>query len=83
MAHKGRSTDVSGAARIIKQDALTGAPLVGGTCRALCVGTAGTATFIDADGNICTDYPLQVGYNPIQVQQITTLTTAANVWALW
>lgn len=83
MAEKGRSTAVWGATKIIKQDSLTGSPLVGGPCRGLLVGTAGTATVVDANGNTCTDIPLQVGYNPIQLQQITALTTAANVWALW
>jgi hypothetical protein len=53
------------------------------TTRGLLVGTAGTATLVDADGNTCTDVPLQVGYNPLQIQKLTTLTTAANVWALY
>lgn len=83
MAAKGISSAVYGARKIIKQDSLTGSALVGGVCRALQVGTAGTATFIDADGNTCTNYPLTAGYNPIQIQQITSLGTASDVWALW
>jgi hypothetical protein len=53
------------------------------TCRALLVGTGGTATVRDADGNTCADIPLQVGYNPIQIDKLTALGTAANVWALY
>jgi hypothetical protein len=53
------------------------------TTRGLLVGTAGTATVVDADGNTCTDIPLQAGYNPLQIQKLTTLTSAANVWALY
>jgi len=51
--------------------------------RALLVGTAGTATVVDADGNTATDIPLQAGYNPLQIQKLTALGTAANVWALY
>jgi hypothetical protein len=83
MAAKGKNSVVYSSTKLVKQDLLTGAPLVGGPCRALLVGTAGSATLIDLDGNTCTDVPLQAGYNPIQVQQITSLGTAANVWALW
>lgn len=52
------------------------------TCRSLLVGTAGTATVIDADGNTATDIPLQAGYNPIRVTKVT-FGTAADVWALY
>lgn len=52
--------------------------------RGICCGTAGTATFIDAAGNTCTNYPLQAGYNPIRVKQIkSTGTTASDIWALF
>ncbi|KRQ99259.1 hypothetical protein [Bradyrhizobium valentinum] len=51
-------------------------------CRALLVGTAGTATIVDADGDTATDYPLQQGYNPIRATKVT-LGTANNVWALY
>jgi hypothetical protein len=57
-------------------------PFAGGTCRALLVGTAGTATVIDAEGNTSTNIPLQVGYNPIRVSKVT-YGTAADVWALY
>jgi len=69
--------------KIVKQDSGVGSDIVGGVCRGLLVGTAGTATIVDADGNTCTDIPLQAGYNPIQVRKITSLGTASNIWALW
>lgn len=53
------------------------------TTRGLLVGTGGTATVMDAEGNTCTDIPLQTGYNPLQIQKLTALGTAANVWALY
>lgn len=53
------------------------------TCRALWVGTAGTATLRDADGNTLTDFPLVAGSNQIQVDKLTALGTAASVWALY
>jgi len=52
-------------------------------CRGLNVGTGGTATIMDADGNTITDYILSAGYNPVQIQKLTALGTAANVWALY
>lgn len=51
------------------------------TTRGLLVGTGGTATIIDADGNTCVDVPLQTGWNPVQIQALTALGTAANIWA--
>ncbi len=50
--------------------------------RSLCVGTAGTATMIDEAGNTLTNYPLQAGYNPIKIKNIT-LGTASDVWGLY
>lgn len=52
------------------------------TCRCLLVGTAGTATVIDAEGNTSTNIPLQAGYNPLRLTQVT-FGTAADVWALY
>lgn len=60
----------------------SGVNLTAGVCRALLVGTAGTATVIDAEGNTSTDIPLQAGYNPLRVSKVT-FGTAANVWALY
>lgn len=82
--------DASGAVHPVQNDDPAGAiyPVVSdvdfpeGICRALCVGTAGTATLIDAEGNTATNYPLQVGYNPIRVSKVT-YGTAANVWRLY
>lgn len=51
-------------------------------CRALCVGTAGTGTLIDASGGTATDYPLQQGYNPIRCTKVT-FGTVNDVWALY
>lgn len=54
-----------------------------GITRSLWVGTAGTATFIDADGNTCTDFPLKAGSNPFQIKRLTSLGTASDVWAVY
>lgn len=51
--------------------------------RGLLVGAGGTATVVDADGNTCTNIPLQTGYNPLQIQKLTALGTATDVWALY
>lgn len=60
------------------------ADLTGGVCRGLLVGTAGAATIIDGEGNVCEAVPLQQGYNPIGVQRIyATGLTASNIWALY
>jgi hypothetical protein len=59
------------------------ADLTNGICRALLVGTAGTANLMDADGNIRTDVPLQVGYNQLSVKQVRTGGVADNIWALY
>jgi hypothetical protein len=54
-----------------------------GPCRSLNVGTAGTANLMDLTGEIRTDYPLQAGYNPIEVKQVRTGGTADDIWALY
>jgi hypothetical protein len=54
-----------------------------GVCRAVLVGTAGTAHIIDASGAERTDVPLQQGINPIGIRRIKTGGTAANIWALY
>jgi hypothetical protein len=59
------------------------ADLPDGACRALLVGTAGTATLVDADGNTAVSVPLQVGYNPLSVVRIKAGGTADNIWALY
>lgn len=57
--------------------------LPGGACRALLVGTAGTATLMTLGGDTRTDVPLQAGYNPIACLQVRTGGTADNIWALY
>lgn len=52
-------------------------------CRALWVGTAGTATIIDGTGATRTDVPLIVGPNPFQVRRVLTGGTASDIWALF
>ena len=52
-------------------------------CRGLLVGTAGTANITMLDGNVCTDVPLQAGYNPIAVRHVNTGGTATDIWALY
>lgn len=55
-----------------------------GVCRCLLVGTAGTATILDAEGNQTTLVPLIAGYNPIMVRRVfNTALTAANIKALY
>lgn len=51
-------------------------------CRGLLVGTAGSATVIDANGNTAALIPLQQGYNPIRVKQIKNVGDAGDIWAL-
>jgi hypothetical protein len=57
--------------------------LAEGVCRALLVGTAGTANLIDASGAERTNIPLQQGYNPIGVQRVMTGGSASDLWALY
>lgn len=57
--------------------------LPNGPCRALWVGSAGTANLIDLDGNTLTDFPLIAGPNPIGVQQVSEGGDADDIWALY
>ncbi len=59
------------------------ADLAGGPCRALLVGTAGTANLQEIDGTTRTNVPLQQGYNPLGCKQVRTGGTAADIWALY
>ena len=54
-----------------------------GPCRALAVGTAGTINITELDGTDRDDFPVQVGYNPIQVSAVRAGGTAENIWALY
>jgi hypothetical protein len=59
------------------------AALPQGPCRSLLVGTAGTANITDWSGNLCTNIPLQAGYNPIMCREVRTGGTASDIWALY
>lgn len=59
------------------------ADLPGGTCRALRVGTPGTANLMQHDGTIRANVPLFVGDNPLEARQVRTGGTAADIWALY
>lgn len=59
------------------------AALPNGQCRALLVGTAGTANIHDGTGTLRENVPLQVGYNPIRCRQVRTGGTADNIWAIY
>ena len=54
-----------------------------GVCRALLVGTAGSANLIDASGAERTGVPLQQGFNPIGVQRVKNGGSATDLWALY
>ncbi len=51
-------------------------------CNGLLVGTAGTATVVTAAGNTRTSIPLQAGFNPIRVKQVTNTGGASDIWAV-
>ena len=57
--------------------------LANGICRALLVGTPGTANLMDATGNAVANVPLQPGFNPIGVRRLMTGGTVDNVWAIY
>lgn len=71
----------AGAVRLVTK--ADGTDLPGGPCRALLVGTPGTANIVDMTGTECSDVPLQAGYNPIAVRQVETGGTADDIWALY
>lgn len=59
------------------------ADLPGGTCRALLVGTAGTANLMQRDGTVRANVPLQQGYNPLVCLQVRTGGDADDIWAIY
>lgn len=78
------NTRPSGTIRaVVKSDTVNVDMINGQWPRALLVGTAGTATVIDATGVTSTSIPLQAGYNPISVQRVLNTGTAADIWALY
>lgn len=68
---------------VTKSDTTDLAQINGEWPRALLVGTAGTASIIDASGQTCTNVPLQKGYNPISVRRVLNSGTASDIWALY
>lgn len=64
---------------VVKADA----ELPGGTCKALLVGTAGSANLVDAEGIARASVPLQQGYNPLRCRSVATGGSAADIWALY
>lgn len=77
------ATGASAPAGRIVAVAKADADLAEGTCRALLVGTAGSANLIDAAGQACANVPLQQGYNPLRCRRVATGGTADNIWALY
>lgn len=71
---------VSKAVKITKAD---DTDLANGICKALWVGTAGSANLVDAEGNDLALFPLQAGFNPIRVKQVETGGDADNIWACY
>ena len=74
------------AGKFVKLDSFAG---VGGLVagpgmpRALWVGTAGAVAAIDAYGNVLSAFPLFAGYNPVMLSELTTLTSASNIWGMY
>ncbi|WP_298618646.1 hypothetical protein [uncultured Zoogloea sp.] len=59
------------------------AALPGGPCRALLVGTAGTANLRQVDGTDRANVPLQQGFNPLAASQVRLGGTASDIWAIY
>lgn len=74
----------SGIVRAITKSDTVDIPQINGmSIRAVFCGTAGTCSFLDATNTLVTDFPLQVGVNPIKPMRILNSGTAANLWALY
>jgi hypothetical protein len=59
------------------------ADLPGGPCRALWVGTAGTANITTLAGNDRDNFPVFIGLNQIQVKRVRPGGTASDIWAVY
>lgn len=57
--------------------------LADGTCRALLVGSGGSANLVDAGGNDLVAVPLQTGFNPVRISRVKTGGTASDIWAIY
>lgn len=60
-----------------------GSALPRGSCRALWVGTPGTANVTDGSGNACANVPLIQGLNPFRIRSVEAGGTADDIWALY
>jgi hypothetical protein len=82
MAHPRINTDIT----VTKFVLLTKADdtdFTDGACRALWVGTEGTANLVQEDGTARADVPLKPGLFPCSVIQLETGGTADDIWALY
>lgn len=73
----------AGSATIYAPVTKADADLPGGICRALLVGTAGTANLQQQDGTTRANVPLHAGYHPLVCKQVRTGGTAADIWAIY
>lgn len=79
----GTAADCAPSSKAVKITKADATPLPHGPCRCLLVGTPGTANIVDLAGNVCTNIPLQPGWNPIGVSQVNLGGTADDIWALY
>jgi hypothetical protein len=73
----------SGAGERVVKLTKANVPIPSGVCRTVNCGTPGTVNFVDGTGNPCVNYPLQPGYNPIVMTQLSTGGTADDIWAIY
>jgi hypothetical protein len=76
----GLSSPAHSLVKVTKSDTLD---IASSACRALLVGTPGSATLVDASGMEQIGVPLQQGFNPIMARRVKTGGTADNIWALY
>jgi len=82
MVHR-RTDAVAPGQALVKLTKNDTSDLPDGPCRALHVGTAGTANFIDLYGNECVNFPLKEGLNPYGIRRLKTGGTADDIWAVY
>jgi hypothetical protein len=68
---------------IVKSDTVDIPTVAGLSLRAVCCGSPGTITFLDATNTTITNFPVQAGYNPIKPVRILDAGTASDLWALY
>lgn len=54
-----------------------------GPARALLIGSGGLTNGFDATSTFFNDAPLQTGWNPMGVREISSGTAAADIWAVY